>query len=54
MSTPLIQRQGLHRVDTNLLLSTGAMEGPYRTTRPVVRGWLSALWQFLNQRSPFA
>jgi hypothetical protein len=35
MSTPFIQRHGLHRVDTDLLLQKGSLAGPYRRTHPI-------------------
>lgn len=40
---PCITTDGAWCVDTDLLLATGAMEGPYRRARPVVVGLVARL-----------
>lgn len=56
-SSPLITADGGARIDTDRLLASGALQGPYRRTRPITVTWrmrvLRALRSLLlNRRSP--
>lgn len=47
MSTPLITKHGLHRVNTDMLLASDALQGPFRRTRPVTLTWRKRLSRWL-------
>ena len=45
--TNLWQRSGGHRIDTEQMRATGAIEGPYRRTKPVTVGFWRRLMRAL-------
>ncbi len=55
--SPFITREGDHHIDTEQLLATGALEGPYRRTRPITVTWRMRFLRavrsiLLNHRRP--
>jgi len=48
MCSPMEQRNGGQRIDTDALLASGAMEGPYRETKPVAPAWWREFWRWIT------
>ena len=45
---PLEQRNGGRRIDTDAVLASGVMEGPFRETRPVLGAWWREFWRWIT------